>query len=211
MMMTTLDSSIGVLLIDDHQVVRQGLKSALAESGYTVVGEAASKSEAFAQLAHTKPDVIVVDLNLPDGSGLEIISWARGISSTIGIVVLTLHDDDDHLLACLQGGASAYIVKSAPLHEVIAAVSHAFSAPLSFSAKGLGAAIARKKDGFKLTARELQVLAFLPSGKTSQQMAHELFVSEATIKTHLASIYRKLSSTNRTQALSVAIKNNLIP
>ncbi len=205
-----INADITVLLIDDHQVVRQGLKSALSQSGYLVIGEAASKAEALAQIAHKKPDVIVVDLSLPDGSGLEVVNWARSISQTIGIVVLTLHDDDDHLLACLQAGASAFIVKSAPLHEVIAAVSHAFAAPLSFSATGLGAAIARKKDGFKLTAREMQVLSYLSSGKTSQKIAQELFVSEATVKTHLASVYRKLAVTNRTQALGVALKHGLI-
>ncbi len=203
-------SEITILLIDDHDVVRQGLKSALTHAGYSVIGEAASKNEAFAQIAHKKPDVIVVDLSLPDGSGLEVVSWARGISPTVGIVVLTLHDDESHLLASLQAGASAFIVKSAPLHEVVAAVSHAFSAPLTFSAQGLRAAIEHKKVGFKLTAREFQVLAFLPSGKTSQQIAQELFISEATVKTHLASIYRKLSVTGRTQALAVALKNNLV-
>jgi len=203
------NSEVTVLLIDDHQVVREGLKSALTSSGFTVVGEAASKDEAFAQVAHKGPKVIVVDLNLPDGSGLEVVSWARSVSSTIGIVVLTLDDDDAHLLASLQAGASAYVVKSAPITEVIAAVSHAVIAPGSFVGKGISAAISRKKEGFSLTARELEVLALLPKGQTSSQIASHLFVSEATVKTHLASIYRKLGVANRTEAVVTAIKHGL--
>lgn len=203
------NSEITVLLIDDHQVVREGLKSALTNFGFTIAGEAASKNEAIAQIAHKSPKVIVVDLSLPDGSGLEVVSWARSVSSTIGIVVLTLNDDDAHLLGSLQAGASAYVVKSAPITEVIAAISHAVIAPESFIAKGLSAAISRKKEGFALTARELEVLALLPKGQTSSHIASQLFVSEATIKTHLASIYRKLGVANRTEAVAVAIKHGI--
>jgi two-component system response regulator DevR len=203
------NSDVTVLLIDDHQVVREGLKSALNSSGFTVVGEAATKNEAFAQIAHKGPKVIVVDLHLPDGSGLEVVSWARNISSTIGIVVLTMDDDDAHLLASLQAGASAYVIKSAPIAEVVAAISHSVIAPNSFIGKGMHAAISRKEEGFGLTARELEVLALLPKGKTSSQIAAQLFVSEATVKTHLASIYRKLAVANRTEAVVTAIKHGL--
>lgn len=204
------NSHISVLLIDDHQVVRQGLRSALINDGFNVVGEAASKNEAFAQIAHKGPKVIIIDLNLPDGSGLEVISWARKISATIGIVVLTLNDDDAHLLGSLQAGASAYVLKSAPLTEVIAAVVHAFSSPQSFIGKGLQAAITRKDESFGLTARELEILALIPKGQMSSQIASELFISEATVKTHLSAIYRKLSVANRTEAVVVALKHGLI-
>jgi two-component system response regulator DevR len=186
------------------------LKSALNNSGFTVVGEAASKDEAFAQIAHKSPKVIVVDLNLPDGSGLEVVSWARSLSATIGIVVLTLNDDDAHLLASLQAGASAYVNKSAPVAEVISAISHSVIAPGSFIGKGIGLAIARKENGFGLTARELEVLALLPKGQTSSQIATILYISEATVKTHLASIYRKLGVANRTEAVVAAIKHDLV-
>ncbi|HUW87632.1 MAG TPA: response regulator transcription factor [Candidatus Paceibacterota bacterium] len=199
-----------VLLVDDHQVVREGLRVGLEGADFNVVGEAASKKEAMAQMAHKNPDVVVIDLNLPDGSGLEVISWARQISNTIGIVVLTLNDDDNHLLAALQAGASAYVLKSSPLTEVISAVAHAFSSPLIFSAKGLSSAIARKDENFGLTAREIEVLALLPKGQKTSQIAAELFVSEATVKTHLASIYRKLSASNRTKAVVTAIRHGLI-
>ena len=201
---------ISVLLIDDHQVVRDGLRSSLSHEGFNVIGEAATKDEAFAQIAHKDPHVIVVDLNLPDGSGLELVAWARQVSPSIGIVVLTLNDDDAHLLACLDAGASAYVLKSEPVREVIAAVSHSFASPLSFTGKGLSGALSRKSHGFGLTPRELEVLTFLPMGKLSSEIAAKLFISEATVKTHLSSIYRKLSVTNRSQAVARSIKHGLV-
>lgn len=204
------DSDITIVIIDDHQVVREGLKSALTQHGFSIVGQAASKNEAFAQIAHTNPKVILVDLNLPDGSGLDVISWARGISSTLGIVVLTMSDEDKSLLASLQSGANAFISKSAPISHVIAAISQAYLAPQSFTGSGLSDAIKRKRDGYQITARELTVLEFLPKGLTSAAIAKNLFLSEATVKTHLASIYRKLSVTNRAQAVDVALKNLII-
>jgi len=204
------NSHISVLLIDDHQVVRDGLRAALNSEGFNVIGEAATKSEAFAQIAHKDPHVIIVDLNLPDGSGLEVVSWARRISPTIGIVILTLNDDDAYLLACLQAGASAYVLKSDPVKEVLAAVSHSFTSPLSFTGKGLSAAMARKENSFGLTARELEVLALLPKGKMSSQIAADLFISEATVKTHLSSIYRKLCVANRSEAVAESIKHGLV-
>lgn len=208
--MPTTNHHISVLLIDDHQVVRDGLRAALQQDGFNVIGEAATKNEAFAQIAHKDPHVIIVDLNLPDGSGLELITWARRVSPTIGIVVLTLNDDDAHLLACLEAGASAYVLKSDPVKEVVAAVSHSNISPLSFSGKGLSTALSRKENGFGLTPRELEVLALLPKGKMSAQIAADLFVSEATVKTHLSSIYRKLSVANRSEAVAQAIKYGLV-
>lgn len=208
--MQSNNHSISVLLIDDHQVVRDGLRVALANEGFNVIGEAASKNEAFAQIAHKDPHVIVVDLNLPDGSGLELIAWARHVSPTIGIVVLTLNDDDAHLLASLDAGASAYVLKSDPVKEVITAVSHAYASPLGFSGKGLSGALSRKENGFGLTPRELEVLALLPRGMMSTQIASELFISEATVKTHLSSIYRKLSVANRSEAVAQGIKHGLV-
>ena len=199
-----------ILIIDDHQVVREGLRNALNREGFTVVGEAASKTEAFAQIAHKNPTIIIVDLHLPDGSGLEVVDWARKISSTIGIVVLTLSDSDEHLLAALHAGASAFVLKSAPLSEVVAAVRHSSISPLTFSGEGLSMALKRQSETYGLTPRELEVLALLPSGGTSSKIATILFVSEATIKSHLASIYRKLSVTNRTEAVVVALKHGLV-
>lgn len=199
-----------VVIIDDHAIVREGLKRALESHALTVVAEAATLAEARAQIAHANPDVIVVDLNLPDGSGFELISWARGISKTIGIVVLTLNDTDTHVLAAMSSGASAYILKSAPLSQLLAAIEHSVKSPGSFTAHGLSVALANRDHKFGITSREFDVLALLPSGASTKEIAAELFLSSATIKTHLASIFRKLEVSNRTAAVGKARKHNLV-
>ena len=201
---------IRVLVIDDHAVVREGLKRALTSHGFDIVAEAGSQAEGRAQIAHTNPDAIVVDLNLPDGSGFDLISWARNISKTLGIVILTLNDTDTHLVAAIKAGANAYILKSEPLIEVISAIEFSVKSPLSFSAKGLSSVIDSSSKSFQLTAREFDVLHLLPSGASTKAIACDLFLSQATIKTHLASIFRKLEVTNRTAAVTKARKHNLV-
>lgn len=199
-----------VVIIDDHTIVREGLKRALTAAGYEIASEAASQAEARAVIAHANPDVIIVDLNLPDGSGFDIILWARKLSQTLGIVVLTLSQEDSHIIAAMQAGASAFVSKSAPLVELLSAIEFATKSPLSFSAKGLNRAIMKSKDSFHLTAREFDVLALLPAGNTTEMIAHTLFLSQSTIKTHLVSIFRKLEVTNRTAAVNKARIHKLV-
>ncbi len=201
---------IRIVIIDDHAVVREGLKAALIKHGYEIVAEAATITEARAQIAHVNPDVIVVDLNMPDGSGFDLISWARGVSRSLGIVVLTLGDTDAHLIAAMNAGASSFILKSAPMSELIAAIDYSTHSPMSFSAQGLSVAIKASRRGFELTAREFDVLALLPSGASTKAIACALFLSQATIKTHLASIFRKLEVSNRTAAVTKARKHDLL-
>lgn len=199
-----------VVIIDDHTIVREGLKRALLGAGYDVASEAASQGEARAVIAHTNPDVIVVDLNLPDGSGFDVILWARKLSKSLGIVVLTLSENDSHILAAMQAGASAYVSKNAPLPELLAAIEFATKSPLSFSSKDLHRALLHTQNSFHLTAREFDVLALLPDGATTEMIAQALFLSQATIKTHLASIFRKLEVTNRTAAVHKARIHKLV-
>jgi two-component system, NarL family, response regulator DevR len=199
-----------VLIIDDHESVRAGIKVALARAGHICVGEAANIAEARAQIAHTNPQVIVVDLSLPDGNGLEIITWARSISQRIGIVVLTLNSAKDYLLTVMKSGASAYVEKSAPLAELISAIEHSATSPLSFSAQGISGVISKDLQANSLTQREAQVLQKLADGLSAADIGLELFITQATVKTHLASIYRKLESKNRIQAIIVARKNGLL-
>jgi len=201
---------LSVLVIDDHESVRAGIKAALSRAGHVCVGEAGSISEARAQIAHTNPQVIVVDLSLPDGNGLEIVQWARSISERIGIVVLTLNPAQDFLLTVMKSGASAFVEKSAPLAELISAIEHSFIAPLSFSAQGISRVMKKDHEANALTAREIQVLEKLSDGLSAGSIGLELFITEATVKTHLASIYRKLDSKNRIQAIIAAKKIGLL-
>ena len=174
------------------------------------MGEAATIAEARAQIAHTNPQVIVVDLSLPDGNGLEIVTWARSLSQRIGIVVLTLNSAKDYLLTVMKSGASAYVEKNAPLAELISAIEHSAISPLSFSAQGISGVITRDLEANSLTQRETQVLQKLADGLSAGDIGLELFITQATVKTHLASIYRKLESKNRIQAIIVARKNGLL-
>ena len=201
---------LSVLVIDDHESVRAGIKAALSRAGHICVGEAGSISEARAQIAHTNPQVIVVDLSLPDGNGLEIVQWARSISQRIGIVVLTLNPAQDFLLTVMKSGASAFVEKNAPLAELISAIEHSFIAPLSFSAQGISRVMKKDHEANALTTREIQVLEKLSDGLSASSIGLELFITEATVKTHLASIYRKLDSKNRIQAIIAAKKIGLL-
>jgi DNA-binding NarL/FixJ family response regulator len=201
---------LSVLVIDDHESVRAGIKAALSRAGHICVGEAGSISEARAQIAHTNPQVIVVDLSLPDGNGLEIVQWARSISQRIGIVVLTLNPAQDFLLTVMKSGASAFVEKNAPLAELISAIEHSFIAPLSFSAQGISRVMKKDHEANALTTREIQVLEKLSDGLSASAIGLELFITQATVKTHLASIYRKLDSKNRIQAIIAAKKIGLL-
>ena len=205
-----MKNQLTVLVIDDHESVRAGIKSALSRAGHICVGEANSISEARAQIAHTNPQVIVVDLSLPDGNGLEIVKWARSISKRIAIVILTLNPAQDFLMTAMKSGASAFVEKSAPLAELISAIEHAYIAPLSFSAQGISRVIKRDHEANELTSREIQVLEKLAVGKSAFDIGLELFITQATVKTHLASIYRKLESKNRIQAIIAAKKIGLL-
>ena len=204
--------TLRVLVIDDHAIVREGLRRLISrDEGIIVVGEAASKNEAIAQISHHNPDVIVVDLHLPDGSALDVIAWARSLSQKIGIVVLTMSNMPEHVLASMQSGASSHVDKTAPISEVLKAIKHSADKPLSFTARKLTEAMAAKNKGLGLTPREIEVLEKLPSGDTVAQIAKQLFVTESTIKTHLFSLYKKLNAENRVQAINNARKFGLLP
>ena len=199
-----------LLVIDDHQIVREGIANIARREGIDIVGEADTKESAIAAIAEANPDVITVDLSLPDGSGLEIVKWARRNSQKIGIVVISILDDDANLLASMNAGASGFISKTSPLVEIISAIHSAYKSPLSFTSKGLVRAINSRLFRATLTGRELEILALLPSGLNGDELAKELFITPATLKTHLNSIYRKLQVRNRSGAVSEAKRRGLI-
>ena len=197
-----------VLIVDDHPIVRAGLEQALAKANFTICAVAASKNEAIVQIARTNPALILLDLNLPDGSGFEVANWARGISDQIGIVILTLNDAPELLLAALAARVSGFVLKSAPISEVIATLERALITPLSFTASGLHKALKAKAHLPNLSAREFEVLTILATGKSTKEIARQLYLSESTIKSHLANIYRKLEVNNRISAVTVARNNS---
>jgi DNA-binding NarL/FixJ family response regulator len=195
-----------VLIVDDHSVVRHGLKSAIESHGYQVVAEAGSINEAQAFMAQTNPDAIIVDINLPDGSGFDLVIWSRKISPKTAIVVLTLNDGEDYVRAAKSAGANAFIVKNAPLTDLIAALDFAISSPTLFSSKQICASGINTG----LSAREIDVLQSINHGLSNTAIAANLYISVSTVKTHVSSILRKLDADNRVQALSIARERGLL-
>jgi DNA-binding NarL/FixJ family response regulator len=208
-----VSDAIRIVLVDDHTLVREGLTGMLrAEPDTRVVAEAATVAEGRRVLATTELDVLVVDVTLPDGSGLQLAREARGRSPRTGIVVLTMHDDDDTLLAALDAGASAYLHKTAAFEEIAEAIRRSSAHPDVFSAAGLAAALRRRShsDRPHLTPREHDVLVALGEGRSIAQVATTLHLSESTVKTHVAKVYEKLGASNRTQAIMAAVRHGLV-
>lgn len=202
--------TITALIVDDHAVVRSGIRQALHGFAEIEIFEAASKSEGLAQIARVNPTILIVDINLPDGSGLELVAWVRSISHETTIVVLTFNSADEYLLAAMKAGASAFVHKTAPISELISAIKRAHDSPHSFTAEQIANVIERKHLKFGLSQRELQVVSLLASDLDNTALANSLFISESTLKTHLTHIYRKLKVRNRIQAANVARKAGLL-
>ena len=194
-------------IIDDHSLIRSGVSSALANTEFKVVAEAASVKEGTAVINSYKPDICLVDINLGAGNGIDLIKQSVATGTNSKFVVLTMHDDSETLELAKQAGASAYVTKGVPIEQLVQVLS-AVSGSKAFITKG-DIKTVPKRD-FGLTAREIEVLSLLPTGATALAIAGVLFLTEATVKTHLAAIYRKLNAANRAQAVSIGIENNLI-
>ena len=200
---------IKIVLVDDHPLIRKGLSQALNKDEISVVGEASSLSEGVALLNSTTPDICIVDLNLGSASGIELIKVGVVQNPNCAFVVLTLEDDLDTLITAKAAGARAYITKGSSVENLIEVVKTVLTDRKDFIKLGSFKDGAKRKD-FGLTERELEVLQLLSSGATASAMGSILFLSEATIKSHLAAIYRKLEAANRAQAVSIAISEKLI-
>ena len=198
-----------ILIVDDHELIRSGLANLLTQHKYHVVAEAATSSQASALINTHKPEIVLVDINLGSSSGIDLINEMKKSGSKSKFVVLTMQDDNQTLESAKEAGAIAFITKSAPTDSLLEILQAITTGSDKFLKAGKINQITPYKD-FDLTARELEVLALLPSGATANAIGAVLFLTEATIKTHLANIYRKLAANNRAQAVSIAIENKLI-
>ncbi len=204
---------INVLLVDDHELIREGLRRAFERDGaFSVMGEADSIATTLQVVARSAPDVVILDVRLPDGSGLDAARVLREQHPTMGIVILTMYAGDGQLFAALEAGASAFLNKDVPADQVLAAARHAASAPKTFSAADLAGAMSRraKATSISLTQREGEVLAILADGLSIADLAKRLYISESTAKTHISRLYEKLGAANRAQALMTAVRLGLI-
>ncbi|NYG58033.1 DNA-binding NarL/FixJ family response regulator [Nocardioides daedukensis] len=204
---------VPVVLVDDHELIRTGLARAFErDPGMTVVGQAGGVAQALSVIRETKPVVVVTDLQLPDGNGLDIVRSIRKNDPAMGLVVLTMHSGDDQIFGAMEAGASAFVGKDAPSKEVLSAARHAAVSPRTFLCSNLAGAMMRRSrdDRPRLSEREQEVLSLLAEGLGTGAIARQLYMSESTAKTHIAKIYQKLGATNRAQALVTAMRMNLL-
>ena len=207
------ESPVRVVLVDDHDLIRQGLAASFTLEPQTeVVGTAGSVAEALEVCQETGPDAVVTDLQLPDGTGLDIVRRLRKDHPDIGLVVLTMHSGDDQIFAAMEAGASGFVGKDAPATEVVRATIHAAASPKTFLSSGLAAAMMRRgaAESTRLSDREHEVLLLLADGLGSGAIGQELYMSESTVKSHIGRIYQKLGANNRAQALVTAMRIGLL-
>jgi DNA-binding NarL/FixJ family response regulator len=204
---------IQLAIIDGQTLTRYGLHLLAQDSDIEIVAECQSAAEVPAMIAAARPDVVTVDVALPDGDGLRLAQQLRERYADLGIVMLVSRHEDDVLFRALEARLSAFVSKTAPLDEVLCAIRHAAVAPLSFTASGLAMAVARRRsmqDRLTLSPRETQVLRLLHDGLSTPAIASEMFISVSTAKTYVARVYEKLGATNRAQALMSAMHYGLI-
>ncbi len=207
------DAPIRILLVDDHELIRSGLGAVLdLEDDMEVSGTAASVTEALTRYEALRPDVVIADLQLQDGTGLDIVRAVRKQSDRTGLIVLTMHSGDDQIFAAMQAGASGFVGKDAPSSEVVKAARHAWVSPRAFVCAGLVGAMMRRQSGesTNLTDREHDVLLLLADGLGAAAIGEKLYLSESTAKSHIARIYQKLGAANRAQALVTAMRIGLL-
>jgi NarL family two-component system response regulator LiaR len=210
--MPTTPPPIRVLLADDHTIVRAGIRTFLEQPGnIEVVAEAEDGETAKALIAQHKPDVAVLDIQMPKASGIEVTRWIRANMQGVGVLILTAYDDTPYVMGVLQAGANGYVLKTASPEELIQAVYDVHAGK-----SALDAAIARKVmtqmfDQHKssaiqpLTDREMEVLQLAAKGYTNKAIAVQLDISDRTVQGHLAHIFDKLQADSRTEAVMRAV------
>jgi len=210
---------IRVLTADDHALFREGLRKILElEEDIEIVGEANDGPEALRLASSLKPDVILMDINLPGPNGIRITRQIKKRCRKVYVIMLSMYEDTAHIMESFQAGASGYVIKTRPSSELLQTIRSVFREGVSIPPliehkllKGI-----REPDFLSgtqhvnLTKREIKVLKFVASGSTNKEIAKKLFLSEKTVKNHLNHIYRKLGVKNRAQAVMEALRRDYI-
>ena len=209
--MSSRSDQISILVVDDHPVVRDGIRGMLErEADLTVVGEATSGDEALTQVAALTPDVVLMDLRMPGSDGVGAIRALRAADRDWPrILVLTTYDTDTDIHAAVDAGADGYLLKATPREDLISAVRRAAAGHSVLDPSVAGSLMSRNRAD-TLTDREREVLRAIAGGGTNRQVAAELMISEATVKTHLLRLYPKLGVADRAAAVRVAFERGLI-
>lgn len=205
--------TVRVLIVDDHPVVRNGLRAMLdGEDGIEVVGEAPDGRAAVARAEADTPDVILMDLRMPDGDGVSAIRELVRRGTRSNVLVLTTYDTDHEVLAAIDAGATGYLLKDAPRDDLFRAVRAAARGETVLAPSVASQLVGRVRDPRPgtLTPRELEILGLVADGATNAEAARRLFISEATVKTHLLHLYEKLGVSDRAAAVATAFRRGLL-
>ncbi|HET9016578.1 MAG TPA: response regulator transcription factor [Thermomicrobiaceae bacterium] len=206
--------AIRVLLVDDHAVVREGTRQVLEhEPDLTVVGEAGSGAEALRLAEELRPDIVLLDLALPDASGIDVARQIRDSQPDAKIVVLSAYDDDDYVLAALEVGAAAYLLKTVRAQEVVEAIHASHHGQIILHPSVAAKVRQSLRRGSQpepealLSAREIEILRQAARGLHNKEIADALFISVRTVETHLSHILTKLGVSSRTEAVTYAVSH----
>jgi DNA-binding NarL/FixJ family response regulator len=210
---------IRVLLADDHAVVRAGIRQFLEHAGdIQVVAEASDGDEARTLISQQRPDVAVLDIQMPKASGIEVTRWLRTHHQEVGVLVLTAYDDDPYVLAVLQAGANGYVLKTAAPQDIIRAVRDVYEGKSALDPAVAQKLMAQVIAGHNnqpavepLSQRELEVLALAAKGYTNKAIGLQLSISDRTVQGHLANIYEKMQVAGRTEAVMQAVSLGWLP
>ena len=211
------DGGIRILVADDHPMLREGLVAVLStQPDFEVVGEAADGSEAVRLAGALRPDVILLDLEMPGTDGVAALERLRDAGSEVRAVVFTAYDTDERILGALRAGARGYLLKGASRAEIFDAVRTVYAGGLLLQ-PGVTARVLEhlgrgdeRAQANQLTPRELEVLGLISEGLQNSEIAERLFVTERTVKFHVSSILAKLGADNRTEAVAIAARRGLI-
>ena len=205
-------TKIHVLLADDHHIVRQGIRQLLESAkDIEVIAEAGDGEEAQSLIQQLKPDVAVLDIQMPKASGIEVTRWLRAHLPEVGVLILTAYDDDPYVMAVLQAGANGYVLKTATMEDLIQAVRDVYEGKSALDksiTKKLMANLFKRTDSTPvepLTDRELDVLRLAAKGYTNKAIGIQLNISDRTVQGHLAHIFGKMQATSRTEAVMRAV------
>ncbi|ADW67638.1 response regulator [Granulicella tundricola] len=205
-----MPNPIRIMLVEDHQMVRQGLVSLLSSTDeLEVVGAVGDGAQAVELFATLRPDVTLMDLQLPKLGGVEAILKIRQSFPEARIIVLTTYDGDEDIYRSLQAGAKGYLLKGMPFDELLKAIL-AVHAGKSRIPSPIAEKLADRLSGQQLTARELSVLERIVAGRANKDIAADLFISEATVKTHVNNLLSKLGVADRTQAATIALQRGFV-
>lgn len=206
---------IRVIVADDHPIVRSGIVGLLAlDPGLDVVGEASDGSAAVELAARALPDVVLMDLRMPGISGIEATARITAEQPDVRVLVLTTYETDDDILGAIEAGASGYLLKAAPQEEIVAGIRAVADGHTVLAPSIAATLVTRMRTGRPgrpaLTPRELEVLRLVSAGRSNPEIARDLFIGEATVKTHLLHVFEKLGVSDRTRAVTLALELGLL-